>query len=60
MKPAPDSSHSSTGKKKRVKSRYRCATCGLELEAYAPIERHVDAEHKHGRIEVIVPPSTAP
>jgi len=32
---------------------YRCHACGHETKAWAPMERHVDAEHGGGRIEII-------
>lgn len=36
--------------------RYRCHTCGATFAAYAPAERHADAEHHH-RIDVILNPT---
>lgn len=40
-------------KRPRIRNRWRCWTCGLELDAWAPMERHVDQEHEHGRIEIV-------
>lgn len=34
-------------------ARYRCAACAATFPAWAPAERHADAEHHH-RVEVIL------
>lgn len=34
-------------------ARYRCHTCAATFTAWAPAERHADAEH-HRRIEVVL------
>ena len=34
-------------------NRYRCASCGATFAAWAPAERHADAE-RHHRLEVLV------
>lgn len=39
--------------------RYRCVRCGRTFTAWAPAERHADAD-RHCRIEVVVAPATAP
>jgi hypothetical protein len=38
-----------TGKSGRG-GRWTCARCGTTFRAYAPAERHVDLEHRAGRI----------
>lgn len=32
---------------------YRCRVCGWTSRPYAPMERHMDAEHGGGRIEIV-------
>ena len=32
---------------------YRCKSCGERFAEYAPVERHVDAAHHGGRIEIV-------
>lgn len=34
-------------------ARYRCHHCGAQFVAWAPAERHADAEH-HPRVEVVL------
>jgi uncharacterized C2H2 Zn-finger protein len=36
---------------KRPSYRWRCHSCGEVFTAWATVQRHVDEDHGHGRIE---------